>query len=329
MHKLRLGSVSVLSVVFALIAVVAYADVFGTVRGIVHDPQHRPVQNAAVTLKAKASDWTRSTTSDANGEFLLNAVPLGDYSITVSAHGFADATEDVTVISNSVAVTHVQLRIASEKETVTVSGAPEIAPTDTPTPTTLVDRTDIARTPGADRTNSLAMITNFVPGAYFTHDMLHIRGGHQTLWLLDGVPVVNTAIAVNVGPQIDPKDIDYLEISRGSYGAEYGDRTYGVFNVAPRTGFERNNEGELVVTAGNFYQTDDYLSFGSHTERFAYFASVNGNRTQSRPADARPGSDARCGERNRRIRLIDFQCRSLKPTSAGHHTSAGLLPDSL
>ena len=109
--------------------------------------------------------------------------------------------------------------------------------------------------------------------------MLHIRGGHQTLWLLDGVPVINTAIAANVGPQFDPKDIDYLEVSRGSYGAEYGDRTYGVFNVVPRTGFERNNEGELVVTAGNFYQTDDYLSFGSHTERFAYFASVNGNRS--------------------------------------------------
>ena len=47
----------------------------------------------------------------------------------------------------------------------------------------------------------------------------------------------------------------------------------------PRTGFERNNEAELVLTAGNFYQTDDELSFGSHTERFAYYASVNGNRS--------------------------------------------------
>ena len=279
MHKLRLGSVFFLSVIFALVAAVAHANVFGTVRGIVHDPQHRPIQKATVKLTAKTSDWSQSGTTDANGEFVFNAVPLGDYSVTVSAQGFSDAADDVTVLANSVAVTHVQLRIASEKQTVNVTGAPEIAPTDSPTPTTLVDRADIARTPGADRTNSLTMITNFVPGAYFTHDMLHIRGGHQTLWLLDGVPVVNTAIAVNVGPQIDPKDIDYLEISRGSYGAEYGDRTYGVFNVAPRTGFERNNEGELVVTAGNFYQTDDYLSFGSHTERFAYFASVNGNRT--------------------------------------------------
>ncbi len=57
------------------------------------------------------------------------------------------------------------------------------------------------------------------------------------------------------------------------------DRTYGVFNVVPRTGFERNRQAELVLSAGNFYQTNDALSFGSHTERFAYYASVNGNRS--------------------------------------------------
>jgi hypothetical protein len=54
---------------------------------------------------------------------------------------------------------------------------------------------------------------------------------------VDGVPVPNTNIASNIGPQFDPKDIDYLEVSRGGYGAELGDRTYGVFNVVPRTGF--------------------------------------------------------------------------------------------
>jgi len=125
----------------------------------------------------------------------------------------------------------------------------------------------------------MAMITDYVPGAYVTHDMLHMRGGHQTSWLLDGVPVINTAIAQNLGPQFDPKDLDYVEVNRGSYSAEFGDRTYGVFNVVPRTGFERNNQAELTVTAGNFYQTDDELSFGSHTDRFAYYASVNGNRS--------------------------------------------------
>ncbi len=174
---------------------------------------------------------------------------------------------------------HFQLQVAGKSENITVSAAPETAPTDTVTPTTLLSRLDVQRTPGADRTNSLAMITDYVPGAYVTHDQLHIRGGHQVSWLVDGVPVPNTNIAANLGPQFDPKDFDYLEADRGSYSAGLGDRTYGVFNIAPRTGFERNNQAELVTSFGNFYQTNDQLSFGSHTQRFAYYASVNANRS--------------------------------------------------
>ena len=266
-------------VTFALIATTAFANVYGAVRGVVHDPQHRPIQDAMVTLKAKSSDWAETATTDANGEFQFNAVPLGEYSVSVASKGFAQTSQDVIVISGSVPVVHLQLQVATANEKVTVSAAPAVLPTDSFTPITLVSGQDIERTPGADGTNSMAMITDYVPGAYVTHDMLHMRGGHQTTWLLDGIPIINTAIAQNLGPQFDPKDLDYVEVNRGSYGAEFGDRTYGVFNVVPRTGFERNNEGELVLTAGNFYQTDDQLSFGSHTERFAYYASVNGNRS--------------------------------------------------
>jgi hypothetical protein len=261
------------------LSVAAFANVYGAIRGIVHDPQHRPIQNTMVMLKAKSSDWAKSVTTDANGEFQLNAIPLGDYSVSVASQGFVQTAQDVTVTSGSVPVVHFQLRVASANENVTVSASPAVVATDSATPTTLVSRLDIERTPGADRTNSLAMITDYVPGAYVTHDMLHMRGGHQTTWLLDGIPIINTAIAQNLGAQFDPKDMDYVEVDRGSYGAEFGDRTYGVFNVVPRTGFERNNQAELVASAGNFYQTNDAVSFGSHTERFAYYASVNANRS--------------------------------------------------
>jgi TonB dependent receptor/Carboxypeptidase regulatory-like domain/TonB-dependent Receptor Plug Domain len=262
-----------------LTGISAFANDYGAIRGVVHDPQHRPVQGAMVMLKAKLSDWAKTTTTDAGGEFQLNAVPLGEYSVSVASPGFAQTSQDVIVISGSVPVVHFQLQVAVANEKVTVSGAPAIVATDSFTPTTLVTRLDIERTPGADGTNSMAMITDYVPGAYVTHDMLHMRGGHQITWLLDGIPVINTAIAQNLGPQFDPKDLDYVEVNRGSYSAEFGDRTYGVFNVVPRTGFERNNQAELTMTAGNFYQTDDEFSFGSHTEHFAYYASVNGNRS--------------------------------------------------
>ena len=257
----------------------AFANIYGAIRGVVHDPQHRPIQDAMVMLKAKSSDWAKSVTTGPTGEFQFNAVPLGDYSVSVASQGFAQTAQDVTVISGGVPVVHFLLQVATAKANITVSDAPDVTPTDSATPTTLVSRLDIERTPGADRTNSLAMITDNVPGAYVTHDQLHIRGGHQTTWLVDGVPVPNTNIASNIGPQFDPKDIDYMEVNRGSYGAEFGDRTYGVFNVVPRTGFERNNQAELVLSAGNFYQTNASFSFGSHIERFAYYVGLNGNRS--------------------------------------------------
>lgn len=266
-------------VAILLLGAAAFATVFGTVRGIVHDPQHRPVPGSEVVLKAQSSDYSQKTETDANGEFHFEAVPLGAYTITVTEASFAGQEQSLTVLSGTAPILHFELHIASQSQSVTVSAEAAPGQTESVTPTTLVDRAEIEQTPGAARTNSLAMITDYMPGAYVTHDQLHVRGGHQVSWLIDGVAIPNTNIASNLGPQIDPNDIDTLEMQRGSYAADLGDRTYGVFNVAPRTGFERNNEAELVVSAGNFYQTDDQLNFGGHSNRFAYYASLNGNRT--------------------------------------------------
>ena len=256
-----------------------FATIFGSVRGIVHDPQHRPILGAHVTLKAQNSDWTRSQDSDDNGGFLFTSVPIGNYIVTVSSKGFQQVSQGVIVQSDTSPVLHLQFAVEGAKENVVVVGTPAEGATDSVTPTTMVSRTDIQQTPGADRTNSLEMITDYVPATYVTHDMLHMMGGHQVNWLIDGVPIPNTNIATNLGPQILPRDIDYLEAYSGSYDADYGDRTYGVFNVVPRTGFERNRECDLTLTAGNFYQTDDQISCGGHTQRFAYYASLNGNRS--------------------------------------------------
>jgi hypothetical protein len=258
-----------------------YAADMGAVRGVVHDMQHRPIAQADVELRSATSNWVQVTQSDTQGTFVFSTVPLGNYLLSVSHDEFVASTQAVNVTSGSTPVAHIQLLSGSGPtlSTITVTASPETTIINSATPTTLVSRQDIARTPGADRSNSLAMITDFVPGAYVVHDQLHVRGGHQTTWAVDGVEIPNTNIASNLGPQIDPKDIDYLEVQRGSYEADQGDRTYGVFNVVPRTGFERNGQGELIVTAGNYGQTDGYISYGDHSERFAYYASANGNRS--------------------------------------------------
>jgi outer membrane receptor protein involved in Fe transport len=253
--------------------------VVGSVRGIVHDPDHRPVAGAAVTVKSSTSDYSQSLMSAADGSFEATALPVGAYRVTVLHEGFAPAEQQIVVASGAAPVLHFQLVLGSRSEQVTVSEAALAADPEHVTPSTIVGRAEIAETPGADLTNSFRAILDFVPGAWMTHDQLHVRGGHQVTWAVDGVPIPNTNIASNVGPQIDPKDVDYLEAERGGYSSEYGERTYGVFNVVPRTGFERNREAELFTTFGTFHQTNDELNYGGHTEKLAYFASIDGNRS--------------------------------------------------
>src|SRR5580698_9207544 len=161
-----------------------YATIFGRVQGIVHDPQHRPVAGASVKLKAATSDFSQTAQTDANGEFSFSTVPVGDYKITITQASFETSEQSVTVGSGSSPILHFQLAIASVNQSVAVVGQAELANMDSVTPTTLISREDIAQTPGAGRTNSMAMITDYTPGAYETHDMLHMRGGHQVDWLI-------------------------------------------------------------------------------------------------------------------------------------------------
>jgi outer membrane receptor protein involved in Fe transport len=256
----------------------ALATVFGTVRGIVHDSMHRPIQGAKITLHARQSDWSREATTDAEGQFLIDAVPAGEYTVHIAHSGFLPVDQAIVVATGSAPVLHFPMQLEGVKEKVTVEGTPDVISPEASSARALVTEKQIDQTPGASRANSLALITNEVPGATIVHNQLHLRGGHQVTWLVDGVPVPNTNIATTVGPQFDPKDIATLEIQRGGYSAEYGDRTYAVFDIVPRSGFERNREAEIRTSFGSPYETNNQLSFGSHTQRFAYYASLNGSR---------------------------------------------------
>jgi hypothetical protein len=271
-----------LSAVALLLAmpISASATVFASVHGVIHDPEHRPIAGASVTLHAASSAFTLHANTDSRGEFELERTPIGVYRLEVSATGFATVTETLTVDSGTNPVVHIPLAVAKTTQSVVVAAqTSSVSASDSITPTTLITRQQIDQTPGASRTTGMEMITDYVPGSYMTHDMLHMRGGHQTSWLIDGVSIPNTKIASNVGPQIDPKDVDQLETQRGSYSADVGDRTYGVFNVLPRNGFERDREAELLLTAGNLDTGEAQLSLGNHTSKTAWYTSLTGSRS--------------------------------------------------
>jgi hypothetical protein len=272
------AAAAVLVLLVLLFPAHGWASAYGSVSGIVRDDGNRTLAGANVVLESAAHTVIRRRT-DSAGRFDFPVVAIGEYVLTVSRGDFASASQPVTVEAGYFPFANIVLRPSEKLSEMTVTAARELPVVASVTPITTVSREDIQNTPGAINANNLAMITDYVPGAYEAHDMLHMRGGHQTNWLIDGVEIPNTNIAENLGPTIDPQDIQTLGVERGSYGADEGDRTYGIFNVIPKSGFSSNNQAELNVTGGNFGQTTDYLSVASHTSDFAYYASVEYNRS--------------------------------------------------
>ena len=98
----------------------AMAAVLAAVRGVVHDPQHRPIAGATVTLHAANSDFVEEEKTNTDGEFSFSAVPAGDYFITAAQPGFDTAKQSITVASNTSPVLHLELSVASVQQSVTV-----------------------------------------------------------------------------------------------------------------------------------------------------------------------------------------------------------------
>jgi len=65
--KLAFAALLLLALLLLTATPASFANDYGAIRGVVHDPQHRPIQNTMVMLKAKSSDWAKSVTTDATG----------------------------------------------------------------------------------------------------------------------------------------------------------------------------------------------------------------------------------------------------------------------
>ena len=83
--------------------------------------------------------------------------------MTVELQGFAREEQKLVLASGRDARVHFSLTVAQAKETVEVSDTSAVVNTESSATATLVSRRQISETPGADQTNSLSMITNYVP----------------------------------------------------------------------------------------------------------------------------------------------------------------------
>src|SRR5437868_986865 len=78
----------------------------GSIRGLVHDPDHLPIADASVTVQSVTSDYKLTTQTGPAGDFLLDAVPVGEYVIKIERSGFVAQQESVIINSSSSPILH-------------------------------------------------------------------------------------------------------------------------------------------------------------------------------------------------------------------------------
>jgi len=97
-------------------------SISGNLTGTVYDPSGATVPNASVVAKNDATNVENSTNSTSTGEYRINNLPVGTYTITVSAPGFAKAEiKGVAVALNVTATANVTLQVGKAAEAVEVT----------------------------------------------------------------------------------------------------------------------------------------------------------------------------------------------------------------
>jgi len=115
-------SIAVLSVIFSSSHfTLAQTTTTGQLIGQVTDPTGALVPQAKVELRDTATGAVRTTTTDSAGQYALAQIAPGTYSLTVSAHGFAQTVvPSVTVQVGKTANINVELKVGNATEVVEV-----------------------------------------------------------------------------------------------------------------------------------------------------------------------------------------------------------------
>src|SRR5579863_507678 len=96
----------------------------GSLRGFVQDSTGARLPHAKIAVHAQGSVSERETTANDRGEFRLDGLPPGDYRLTVSAPGFAEAQADVELIVSSVRDFTITMKPGGAQESVKVESQP-------------------------------------------------------------------------------------------------------------------------------------------------------------------------------------------------------------
>ena len=244
----------------------------GAIRGTVTDPSGAVIPNATVHLTNPRSGLDRTSSSDAQGNFVFDNITFDNYQILVSASGFASQRQAADIHSLVGISLKIVLPIATADSTVTVEAQGDLVETD-PTFHTDVDREDFVKVPMESESSTLSsLVTSTTPGvAADSNGLFHGLGDHaENSFSVDGQPITDQQSKV-FSNQIPSNSIQSIEVISGAPPAEYGGKTSLVIVATTRSG-----QGVSKPTGS---LSSSYGAFGSATVGFdlAYGGKKWGN----------------------------------------------------
>ncbi len=234
----------------------------GTLLGTVSDTNGAFVPDATVTVKnLDRNTDERVITSDKNGNFQAPSIPVGRYSVAVTAPGFAPKVENnISVSVQDRRFVKVQLSAAGVAESVAVEAEPLQVNTQDASAGGTITALQIqnlalqsrnyeelvALQPGvtADISGTLYLGVS-APGGTTAEVAFSLNGsqGAQNYWTIDGADNVDRGgnFTLLNYPSVDA--ISEFKVLRGNYDAEYGRSAGGQINVITRSGTSKYHGG--------------------------------------------------------------------------------------
>jgi hypothetical protein len=263
----------------------------GALRGTVVDSTGSRIAGAVVVLVNPTTGLRNSTSSDANGQFVFQLLPPGDYSGRATAAGMSpQVTPPLHVSVDGTTEIEFKLTVAGRTETVTVSGESPLVETQPVAISSLIDHRAIEELPlDGRRFTDLALLT---PGV--TQDPRGMTSGsngdlafggirgYQSSYLVDGADDNNAFFSQARGRyrapyQFSNEVVQEFRVSSNTYGAELGRAGGAVVNVVTKSGSNQvHGSGFFFFRDSSFGATHPFLDFKPHGQQQQFGFTLGG-----------------------------------------------------
>jgi hypothetical protein len=231
-----------------LLAPLAHAQTTTTLFGTVSDKTSAVLPGVEVTAVNKGTNFSRTAQTNAQGEYRMEFMPVGEYNVEVSAKGFKKSLQKGIVLQINVpARVDVQLEVGSITESVEVAGVAPAVNTENAQIGRTVENAEITTLPIVGR--NVYTLLSLTPGVSsnansivlgYPEQRTTINGGvdggaGSVNYYLDGgnnmTGLRNTG---NIAP--NPDAVEEFRVVTNSYSAEYGRFAGGLVNIITRSG---------------------------------------------------------------------------------------------